>query len=376
VDFSIPEEIGAIRELAAQILSEQVDDGALRCFDRGEIRWHERPWVLLAEAGLLGVALPESAGGSGLGFAALCAVLEQQGRHVVAMPLLASTVLGALPLAQFGSTGQQDAWLGRLAEGCVVLSGALPLSALESLPAQLPRVTSDTAGLRIDGALEPVPWGLEADALLVPARAADGTTEVFLLERERDGISGESHRGTNHEPFASMQFDAVRVGAADRLQGPGEAILQWIALRAATALGFVQLGVVGEALRRTAQHTVERRQFGKPLAAFQAVAHRAADAYIDIEALRSTLWQAAWRLEQGLEADNAVAVAAWWAGEAAHRIGHACQHLHGGTGADLDYPIHRYYLWAQQLRLALGGSARTLGALGARLSTQQIEIGL
>jgi hypothetical protein len=90
-----------------------LDDTALRRFDRGEMRWHEGIWSLLAEAGLLGVALPESAGGSGLGFAALCAVLEQQGRHVAALPLLATTVLGGLPLARFGSAAQQSGFVAQ-----------------------------------------------------------------------------------------------------------------------------------------------------------------------------------------------------------------------------------------------------------------------
>jgi alkylation response protein AidB-like acyl-CoA dehydrogenase len=136
------------------------------------------------------------------------------------------------------------------------------------------------------------------------------------------------------------------------------------------------LGVLADAVRRTAQHTVERKQFGKPLAGFQAVAHRAADCYIDIEALRSTLWQAAWRLDQNLPSGNAVASAAWWTSEAGHRVSHACQHLHGGTGADVDYPIHRYYLWAQQVRLCLGGSERILAGFGRQLAGQSIEVGL
>jgi alkylation response protein AidB-like acyl-CoA dehydrogenase len=378
MEFSIPEEITSVRELAAQILSEQLDDAALRRFDREEIRWHEGVWRLLAEAGLLGVALPDSFGGSGLGFSALCAVLEEQGRHVAALPLLASTVLGAMPLLRFATPAQQSAWLPRVVDGSAVLSGALSLAPLEAEPQALPALQEDGNAYLIDGELDPVPWGLEADALLVPARAADGSVSVFLVERGTAGVSGEANRGTDHEHFATLHFSGVRVSAAERIgaDGEGMSILGWTGARAATGLGFVQLGVVSEALRRTAQHTIERRQFGKPLAGFQAVAHRAADAYIDIEALRSTLWQAAWRLEEERESGNAVAVAAWWASEAGHRVGHACQHLHGGTGADLDYPIHRYYLWAQQTRLSLGGSARILGGLGLRLSNQQIGIGL
>jgi alkylation response protein AidB-like acyl-CoA dehydrogenase len=176
----------------------------------------------------------------------------------------------------------------------------------------------------------------------------------------------------------TLEFAGVNVAAAELLGKPGEGacIAEWIGTRAATALGFTQLGVLSDALRRTAAHTIERKQFGKPLAGFQAVAHRAADAYIEVEALRSTAWQAAWRMSERLPAESAVASLAWWACEAGHRVGHACQHLHGGAGADLDAPIHRYYLWARHIELCLGGGNRILARFGASLSNQTIEIGL
>ena len=377
MEFSISEEVAAVRELAAQIFSEQVDDAALKRFDRGEIRWHEGVWSLLGESGLIGVSLPEACGGSGLGLAGLCAVLEEQGRYVTALPLVAAA-LGALPIARFGSAAQQDAWLLKAASGDALVVGPLPTSAVEHEPREIPRLTVEGDDVVLDGALDAVPYGADADAMLVPARDASGVLSVFLVARAAEGVRFERERGTNYEPFDRVLFNAVRISDATRLGSPGDGacILEWTAGRAATAYGFIQLGVLADAVRRTAQHTVDRKQFGKSLAGFQAVAHRAADCYIDIEALRSTLWQAAWRLDQGLPAGNAVASAAWWTSEAGHRVSHACQHLHGGTGADVDYPIHRYFLWAQQARLCLGGSERILAGFGRQLADQSIEIGL
>ncbi len=373
MEFSIAEEVRSVQELAAQIFADQSGDAQLKRFDRGEIAYHEELWRLLAEAGLVSVALPEEYGGSGLGFSGLCAVLEEQGRHVAALPLLASSVLAALPLAEFGSPALRERWLPRLASGEVVLSGCSL-----TMKGELPGCRADGKDWILDGRLDFVPYGLDAAAVLIPALAADGSCNLFLVARDTAGIEFERQRGTNHEPLDTLTLRAVRVGADAMLgeAGAGQEICEWIAQRAATALGFIQLGVLADALRRTAAYTVERKQFGKPLAGFQAVAHRAADAYIDIEALRSTLWQAAWRIEQGLPAASAVAVASWWVCEAGHRVGHACQHLHGGTGADLDYPIHRYYLWSRQNELSLGGSSRILAGFGAELSNQQIEIGL
>jgi len=147
----------------------------------------------------------------------------------------------------------------------------------------------------------------------------------------------------------------------------GDAILAWLLLRGTAALCAQQLGVASEALRRTAEYIAQRKQFGRPIATFQGVALRAADAFIDLEAMRGTLWQAAWRLAEHLPAEPEVAAAKWWACTAGHRVVHTAQHLHGGIGADIDYPIHRYMLWAKQAELTLGGASIQAAKLGRQL---------
>lgn len=378
MDFTRSEESQQIQELAAQIFADNSGDEALKRFDRGEVAYHSGLWKLLADAGLLGVALDDEFGGSGFAFTELCAVFEEQGRHVAALPLLATTVLGALPIAEFGTPAQKARWLPGVADGSIRLSGALCYPDAGGHGARLPFARREGDGWQLDGALDRVPYADEADAFVIPALADDGDVQFFLVPSDCPGLECESRFGTNHEPIDSLELKGLRLDDADRLgdAGRGADIMRWSGERTATALGFMQLGVLADALRRTAEHTVTRRQFGKPLAGFQAVAHRAADAYIDIEALRSTAWQAAWRISARLPAQAAVASVAWWACEAGHRVGHACQHLHGGIGADLDYPIHRYYLWAKQIELMLGGGNRTLASFGASLSGQSIEIGL
>jgi alkylation response protein AidB-like acyl-CoA dehydrogenase len=101
---------------------------------------------------------------------------------------------------------------------------------------------------------------------------------------------------------------------------------------------------------------------------FQAVHQRAADAYIALEALRLTTWQAASRLAAGLPAAHEVRIAKFWASEGGHEVGYAAEHLHGGMGVDVDYPIHRYYLWARQIELTLGSAAPQLARLGEALA--------
>jgi alkylation response protein AidB-like acyl-CoA dehydrogenase len=118
----------------------------------------------------------------------------------------------------------------------------------------------------------------------------------------------------------------------------------------------------------TAEYTAEREQFGVKIATFQAVGQRAADAYIDTETIRLTSWQAAWRLSEGLPAASQVNIAKIFAGEAGQRIVHTASHLHGGMGVDKDYPLFRYFTYARQLELTLGGPTAHLMQLGQMLA--------
>jgi len=138
--------------------------------------------------------------------------------------------------------------------------------------------------------------------------------------------------------------------------------------RATAGVCATQAGVCARAVELTGRYTSERHQFGSPLATFQAVAHRAADAYIDATAIRFCTWLAAWQLDGDLPAADALDIAKYWAAEGGQRVVHAAQHLHGGIGVDRDYPLHRYFLWAKVGELTLGGATSRLQALGARLA--------
>jgi alkylation response protein AidB-like acyl-CoA dehydrogenase len=129
-----------------------------------------------------------------------------------------------------------------------------------------------------------------------------------------------------------------------------------------------QVGVSERALEITTAHLRERVQFGAPIGSFPAVQQRAADCWIDLQALRWTAWRAAWLLAEGRPALREAAVAKFWAAEAGSRIANAAQHLHGGLGVDIEYPIHRHFLWSKALELALGGAAPQLARLGRELA--------
>ena len=144
--------------------------------------------------------------------------------------------------------------------------------------------------------------------------------------------------------------------------------MNWLAQRVTAAICAHQLGAADCAMRMAASYTSERRQFGVPVATFQAVGHRMADCYIDIECLRLTTYQAVSLLDSQQCALTEVQIAKIWAGDTGHRVSYATQHVHGGTGIDRDYPLWRYCLWLRHNEMTLGCSAAQVAALGQRLA--------
>ncbi len=372
MDFSLSEEQEAIRELARQILSDNVQHESLLKLEKSGEWFDMSLWQALTAANLPGVALPEDVGGSGFGTLELCLVLEELGRHVAPVPLFATSVLGAAAIAEFGSDAQKKRLLRPVLEEGVVLTAALS-EAGASVPGK-PRVTAtrEDDGWRLDGEKTCVPAGHLARCILVPARTEAGVG-VFLLDPESPGVTREPQVMTSGEPQVRLGLEGARVDAADVLGDParGAAIVDWLVERATLALAAIQVGVCEGALRDTAAYIVERKQFGRPIATFQGVTLRAADAWIDVECMRATVYQAAWRLSAGRPAANEVAAAKWWAATAGMRVVHTAQHLHGGIGSDMEYPIHRFFLWAKQNELLFGGASQQLAQIGAKLLSDE-----
>ena len=138
--------------------------------------------------------------------------------------------------------------------------------------------------------------------------------------------------------------------------------------RAETMTCVMMASACDAALRLTADYAVSRKQFERPIASFQAVSQRAADSYIDTEAVKLTAWQAVWRIEHGHPAAAQVATAKFWASEGGNRVMAAAHHIHGGMGVDRDYPLHRFSFLARQLELTFGSATPSLARLGRELA--------
>jgi acyl-CoA dehydrogenase len=367
VDFAFTEEQEAIRQVAAQI-ADQVTTERLKEVEAGP-DWFDRGlWSDLAAANLLGLALPEDVGGSGFGIVEVCAVLEHLGRVAARVPAL-PTLVNALAIDRFGSGELRARLLPAVVAGDAVLAAALvePGGAPPTVPTVEARATAD--GWELHGSKVCVPAAGLAAAVLIPATTPEGTA-VFAVDPDASGVTLTAERATSGTPEFRLDLDAVAVGLHDRLGGDdnGADVVEVIYQHTLVGLAALQVGIVERALRLTAEYTSSREQFGRAIAAFQAVGQRAADAYIDTEAARLTMWQAAWRLSAGLPAADEVAIAKFWAAEAGHRVCAAAQHLHGGIGVDVDYPLHRYTLLAKHNELALGGAAVQLVRLGMSMA--------
>jgi alkylation response protein AidB-like acyl-CoA dehydrogenase len=186
---------------------------------------------------------------------------------------------------------------------------------------------------------------------------------------DRAGVTVTALQVTNRESAATVTLDGVRVTAADVLPADGNVIVDRARTRGRIALAALAVGVCQEAVRITAAYTSQRVQFGRPISTNQAVALRAADAHLDTERVRLTTYRAAWHADRGEESEARTAslVAKWWTATGGLRAVHATQHLHGGIGADVDYPIHRYFLWGRQLAFTLGSAGAVEAELGSLL---------
>ncbi|MFG1782238.1 acyl-CoA dehydrogenase family protein [Rhodococcus oryzae] len=370
MDFDFSEEQEAIRALADEVFTSKAGIDRVKEVEATEDRVDRDLWHELAVTGLLGIALPEDLGGGGLGVAELCVLLEQQGRHVAPVPIW-PTAIAALAVSEFGTVDQRTALVPGVAEGSTFLT--VGLEEFGPYVAGDPETTAASSAdgvWRLDGAKAAVPVAHLAHRAVVSATTGSGAA-LFLVDLSGDGVSVVRTQSTTHEICANIEFS----GAAAELLGPADgSAVSWLLDRTELALAAIQLGVGSGAVSQAVAYLNERKQFGRPLATFQAVSHQLADCYIDLEAMRVTLWQAAVLLAAGADPGTTVLVAKWWATDGGQRVVHRTTHVHGGMGVDTDYPVHRHLLWGKQIAATLGGASSDLARLGALLASG-IEVG-
>lgn len=365
MDFSRTEAQHDLAGLTRRILIDRCTSERLHEIESGGSRFDSTLWTALAESGVLAAALPKSADGGGFGLLEQCSVLIESGRAVAPVPYLPSIVMAASALAEFGTSEQCNAWAAPAAAGQVVLTAALAEEGSDLLTPCL-RAGRVEGQWVLNGTKTTVPAGPIADLFLVSAMSDNGPV-VLLVTADDEGVSVRPQHIVDGDTEAELDLEDVRLGD-DRMLGEAE-VLRFLVARGTIGVCAAQLGVVERALEMTAQYAGERVQFGRAIGSFQAVAQRLADAYIDVEAVRLTMWQAAWREAEDLDGDAEIATAKYWAAEAGHRVAHTAVHIHGGVGIDLDHPLHRYFVAAKRNEFTLGAATTQLRRLGATLAS-------
>lgn len=343
MDFTPTEEQEAVRTAASQLFATATHS------DTGIVGFDTTLWSRLVEGGLLGLSVPEALGGGGLPLAVAAVLAEEAGRTAARVPVV--PVLAAL------SVLEDKALIESVIAGEAIVVPAVGTNGWEGRP----RAVRDGQKWTVNGRLLAVAWAAEASHCVVAGRTPDGAEVLLLVDLE--GVDRTDEQVSSREPHASIDFHNA---AARRLNGTAaDALMRFTLLQCAYAVGVAE-----KSLALAAHHVSTREQFGKPLAAFQAITYQVADCWIDVEAMRLTTQQAVWRLDQGLPAAEETAIAAFWGADGIQHIVSKAVHLHGGMGVDVSFPLHRWFLIGKVLELSLGGAQRSLGQLGDLLAAR------
>jgi 3-oxo-4-pregnene-20-carboxyl-CoA dehydrogenase alpha subunit len=317
MDFTPGDTQQAVATLAAEILTEP------------------DPWKALAQSGLLDA--------SSLSVLDLTFLLTEIGRRAPSLKAHATLMTGALPIARWGSSDLRQSLLPAVASGELLLTASLREP---SNPQPDPPITAVTNGT-ITGTKLGVPHAEQASLILVPASSG-----VALMDPHAAGVTITPAPSSSGEPEYTVRMAGAPIqgmlGGADCVRD-----LYQLAVAGACALAD---GAVAGALALTRDHVATREQFGRPLAAFQAVSQQIADVYIASRTLHLATVAACWRLDAGLDAAADLGVAGYWCAEQAPRAVRICHHLHGGLGMDATYPLHRFSSLVADLIRYLGGA--------------------
>jgi 3-oxo-4-pregnene-20-carboxyl-CoA dehydrogenase alpha subunit len=325
MDFTLTETQQAVADLAADVLAAA------------------DPWKELARAGLLQLGVPETT-----------VLLTEMGRRATpdSVKALATLMTGALPVLRWGDADLQRELLPGVASGELTLTAALrePSDPAPALPA------ATVSGGTVSGTKIGVPYAAEAGRILVPARLGQ-ETGVVIVDPAAEGVNLTRTPTSSGQPEYTLRMDEAPV---ESVLGTAECLRDLYRLAVAGACALAD-GAVAGALALTRDHVATREQFGRPLAAFQAVSQQIADVYIASRTLHLATLSACWRLDRGEDAD--LDVAGYWCAEQATRTVRICHHLHGGLGMDVTYPLHRFSSLVADLVRFLGGAEYRLERL-------------
>ncbi len=328
-------------------------------------------WRGACDLGWPGVTIPEAYGGLGLGYLELCVIAEELGRTLAPIPFNSSIYLAAEAVLLAGSDAQQAAFLPLMATGEHIATLAITEGPGIASGFAANSVATETGGeWQLTGHKISVPDGMAADHAVVSASSPQGVGLfwVNLQVPEVDRSPEDSIDGSR--PQADIRFEAV---VAQKLEYGDSNVLQAVLERAAIPFAFEQIGVAQASLDLATAYALERKAFGRSIGSFQAVKHRLADMYAELELARSNAYFGAWALST---ADESLPIAAATARLSASHAAFFCTkeatQIHGGMGFTWEADLHLYYRRARLLGQVIGGRYRWENRLVSRLEQQHV----
>jgi alkylation response protein AidB-like acyl-CoA dehydrogenase len=364
LDFS--DEQKQLREQVRRFLSEKCPPAAVRAVLEGTQSYDASLYKGLAELGLLGAAIPEAYGGSGLSHLELCVVAEELGRALAPVPVASSIYLAAEFLLAAGSEAQKQTWLAKLAAGAAIGTFAMSETSGRTVPA---RITAKVEGGKLTGTKVPVADGDVADFAVVLARDEGDALSLFVVELTGAGVRRETLESI--DPTRGQARLVFSGAAAERIgtKGDGWHIASQVMDRAAILMAFEQLGGADRALEMARDYALERMAFGRPIGSFQGIKHMLADMYVSATLARSNCYYGAWALSSGAaELPVAAATARVSATTAFQHCAKNNIQVHGGMGFTWAFDCHMYYRRSNALALALGSLSTWEAQLIERMS--------
>jgi 3-oxocholest-4-en-26-oyl-CoA dehydrogenase beta subunit len=356
MELDLNQEQRILSKSARDFLRKECPKSLVRQLRDDEKGYSETLWHKIAEMGWLGVEIPEAYGGTGGDFLDLCLLLEAMGEACLPGPFLAAAVLGAGALLEAGTEDQKETFLPLLAEGKVLLTLAQiePGGWYGTSPIKT-RAEKTGDGYRLQGTKLFVDYAHVADHILCAADTAEGLS-LFMVERNSPGLSIQAFKALGYDKPCEVVFENVLLPESTRLGPSGGAgpILAILERKAAVAKCAEMLGMMRSSFEMALTHAKERRQFGRPIGAFQAVQHHLANMAVAMDSARYLTYQAAWRIARGLPTDREAAMAKAYVSGAAGLVTRLAHQILGAISFCDEHDMHLYYRKAKSAAIAFG----------------------
>ncbi len=366
MDFTLDSEQEALRDAVRGLLGKAYDSSETRRAVVGEEPgFSDKTWSQLAEMGVLGLPFAEADGGMGAGPVEVSIVAEEIGRVIAPEPFVEVVVLAGGLVAAAGTDEQRADVLGRVAEGQLVLAAALaePGSRWDLTGGGV-TASSSGDGWTLSGVKEPVLHGARADAFVVSART-DAGTGLFLVEGDASGLTRTGYRTFEGGRAAHIAFDGTPATPLGDVSADQSGLVDDVVARAQVAYSHEAIGAMGTAVNTTVDYLKTRKQFGVTLSTFQALTFRAADLYVSLELVRSTVtWATLVLLDEPSRAREAAARAKLQVATSGRHIAEESIQLHGGIGMTAEYSVGHYMSRLTAINHWLGDGQEHLRVLG------------